>query len=52
MSRQHDFVSYTGADGQITSHGALVAFIRSSPLVGVDELDLDRSSDFSRNMEL
>jgi hypothetical protein len=37
---------------QLTSYGALVAFIRRSPLVGVDELDLERSSDFTRNMEL
>jgi len=32
--------------------GALVAFIRRSPLVGVDDLDLERSSDFTRDMEL
>lgn len=25
---------------QLTSHGALVAFIRRSPLVGVDDLNL------------
>ena len=31
---------------------SLVAFIRCSPLVGVDDLDLERSSDFSRDMEL
>jgi prevent-host-death family protein len=30
---------------------SLVAFIRRSPLVGVDDLDLERSSDFSRDME-
>ncbi|MFM7268091.1 MAG: type II toxin-antitoxin system Phd/YefM family antitoxin [Cyanobium sp.] len=35
-------------------HGgeSLVAFIRRSPLVGVDDLDLERSSDFTRDMEL
>lgn len=37
---------------QLTSHGALVAFIRRWSLVGVDELDLERSSDFTRDMEL
>lgn len=37
---------------QITSHGALVVFIRRSPLVGVDDLDIERSSDFTRDMEL
>jgi prevent-host-death family protein len=31
---------------------SLVAFIRRSPLVGVDDLDLERSSDFTRDMEL
>jgi prevent-host-death family protein len=31
---------------------SLVAFISCSPLVGVDDLDLERSSDFSRDMEL
>lgn len=37
---------------QLTSHGALVVFIRRSPLVGVDDLDIERSSDFTRDMEL
>jgi prevent-host-death family protein len=31
---------------------SLVAFIRRSPLVGVDDLNLERSSDFTRDMEL
>jgi hypothetical protein len=31
---------------------SLVAFIRRSPLVAVDDLDLERSSDFTRDMEL
>jgi len=30
----------------------LVAFIRRSPLVGADELDLERSSDLTRDFEL
>jgi prevent-host-death family protein len=37
---------------QLTSHGEPVAFIRRSPLVGVDDLDLERSSDFTRDREL
>jgi hypothetical protein len=28
------------------------AFIRRSPLMGVDELDLERSSDLTRDLEL
>lgn len=31
---------------------SLVAFIRRSPLVGVDELDLERSSNLTRDLEL
>ena len=31
---------------------SLVAFIRRSPLVGVDDLNLERSTDFTRDMEL
>jgi hypothetical protein len=31
---------------------SLVSFIRRSPLVGADELDLERSSDLTRDLEL
>ena len=31
---------------------SLVAFIRRSPLVGADELDLERSPDLTRDLEL
>jgi prevent-host-death family protein len=31
---------------------SLVAFIRRSPLVGVDELDLERSADLTRDQEI
>ncbi|MFM7394071.1 MAG: type II toxin-antitoxin system Phd/YefM family antitoxin [Cyanobium sp.] len=33
-------------------HESLVAFIRRSPLVGAEELELERGSDLTRDLEL